>query len=163
MCAREEEKEGLKAILVTPEWVYSSVKAGNKQPSNLILLLTRSGDVLFFDYHFGSRVISKTELDFPASDSFRPLHVSHRWVLVECLVQAFLLPTAPFEFSPFHEHNNPSFSAARRFCQSILSPTNAHTTVSISRRTIRLRGPRLPVLPFEVLAKIFIEFRDMIL
>ncbi|KAJ7767751.1 hypothetical protein B0H16DRAFT_336821 [Mycena metata] len=189
MCAREKEKEGFKAILVTPEWVYSSVKAGNKQSSNyyspdpsmvfssVIIsavglsdsqaafigaeVARRGGQWLAAITDNVTHLISKTELDFPPSDSFHPLHVSHRWVL-ECLVQDFLLPTAPFEFSPSHEHNNPSFSAARRFCQSILSQMNVHTTVSISRRTIRLRGSRLPVLPFEVLAKIFIEFRDII-
>ncbi|KAJ7767812.1 hypothetical protein B0H16DRAFT_1787454 [Mycena metata] len=190
MCAREKKKEGLKAILVTPEWVYSSVKAGNKQPpqhyspdpsmffSSVIIsavglsdsqaasigaeVARRGGQWLTTLTDNVTHLISKTELDFPASDNFYPIHVSHRWVL-ESLGQGFLLPAAPFEFSPSHEHNNPFFSAARRFCQSIVSQTNAHTTVSISRRTIRLRGPRLPVLPFEVLSTIFIEFRDITL
>ncbi|KAJ7767807.1 hypothetical protein B0H16DRAFT_1882486 [Mycena metata] len=190
MCAREKEKEGSKAILVTPEWVYSSVKAGDKQPPNyyspdpsmffssVIIsavglsdsqaasisaeVARRGGQWVTAITDNVTHLISKTELDFPASNSFHPLHVSHRWVL-ECLVQGFLLPAAPFEFSPSHEHNNPFFSAARRFCQSILSQTNVHTTISISRRTIRLRGPRLPVLPFEMLSTIFIEFRDITL
>ncbi|KAJ7767769.1 hypothetical protein B0H16DRAFT_1520704 [Mycena metata] len=32
-CTRKMRKEDSRALLVTPEWVYTSVKAGNKQPS----------------------------------------------------------------------------------------------------------------------------------
>ncbi|KAJ7149560.1 hypothetical protein C8R46DRAFT_1309389 [Mycena filopes] len=77
---------------------------------------------------------------------------------VYCSLQAGVkLPTAPYEFNEqvAATPTRATASAARRFCEELLSSTK------ISRPA----GPSapLPSLPFEILAKIFIAFRDVVL
>ncbi|KAJ7186366.1 hypothetical protein C8R46DRAFT_935461, partial [Mycena filopes] len=77
---------------------------------------------------------------------------------VYCSLQAGVkLPTAPYEFNEqvAATPTRTTASAARRFCEELLSSNKIS-------RTARLSSP-LPSLPFEILAKIFLAFRDVVL
>ncbi|KAJ7767823.1 hypothetical protein B0H16DRAFT_338248 [Mycena metata] len=187
--ARFEEmnKKGSRAILVTPEWVYSSMKAGKKRPGEYY-----SPDPSLF---FSSVVISAVGLSAQQVDDvrtaisicggqwaptitdeithlivgptpgieldLRPIHVSLGWFL-DCRDQGVLLPASSGQSPQPCELGNPSFSAAQRFCESHLSelivPARGHPS---SRVGTQPPHRPLPVLPVELLTRIFIEFRDI--
>ncbi|KAF7374711.1 hypothetical protein MSAN_00356300 [Mycena sanguinolenta] len=170
-------------IAVTPEWVYSSVKCGVKRPSQHY----SADPALFFSSTVVSASgLSDTHNDFlrgnvmkyggqwfptltdevthlivdPTSDYdpglFRPVLLSLDWVL-ESLAAEVLLPTAPYEFNP--EPGRGIVSAARRFCEALSFPHELADNKPNNKPLIRSGGP-LPLLPFEILSKIFVAYHE---
>ncbi|KAJ7924720.1 hypothetical protein B0H13DRAFT_2315235 [Mycena leptocephala] len=101
---------------------------------------------------------SARESDF---EGFQPI-VADRWVH-DCLLQKALRPTAPYEIFTAGEDKveRNTISAAQRFCEALHIDRNTgsklHDELSIST------GGPLPFVPFEILSKIFIQFRDITL
>ncbi|KAJ7652686.1 hypothetical protein DFH06DRAFT_532809 [Mycena polygramma] len=175
----ELEKVECKGIMVTPEWVYSSVKAGAKKPAQYY-----SGDpaMIFSSAVFSAVEQSEATVDIlptliakwggqwlptvtdeathliadPKNNAvdckgFRPIIVSLRWV-VECIRRGKLLPVE----SPGLATEKDSSSPAQRFCAGLLLEMQGGGELTPT-------GGPSPYLPFEILAKIFIAFRDLLL
>ncbi|KAF7341220.1 hypothetical protein MVEN_01857400 [Mycena venus] len=104
---------------------------------------------------------SARESDFKG---FQPIVVADRWVH-DSLVQKALLPTASYEIFTEGERKvgRSTISAAKRFCEALhinrKTGSKLHDKLSSSIST----GGPLPFVPFEILSKIFIEFRDITL
>jgi hypothetical protein len=102
---------------------------------------------------------SARESDF---EGFQPIVLADRWVH-DCLLQKALQPTAPYEIFTAGEHKveRNTISAAQRFCEALHINRNTGSKLH-DELSIRTGGP-LPFIPFEILSKIFIEFRDITL
>ncbi|KAJ6513022.1 hypothetical protein C8R45DRAFT_1088110 [Mycena sanguinolenta] len=169
-------------IVVTPEWVYSSVKCGVKRPSQ-----SYSADPALF---LSSIVVSASAL--PAihtnflrdsvtkyggqwlptptddvthlvvdpiviergDDSPGPI-TSVDWV-IHSLAQETLLPMGPYEFKL--QPGKETVSAARRFCESL--SFSHHEDDELNAKTSIISVGPIPSLPAEILGKIFVDFRD---
>ncbi|KAJ7652764.1 hypothetical protein DFH06DRAFT_1418380 [Mycena polygramma] len=176
----EVEKLECKGIMVTPEWVYSSVKAGAKKPAHYY-----SADPAMI---FSSAVFSAVDLfaaitadilptligkcggqwlptitddvthlivDQQSSgvdrQGFKLTLVSLRWV-AESVKTGKLLPIEASGVATQQANTSP----ARRFCAALLLEMHD----AEAEITAAPGGPR-PDLPLEILAKVFIMSRDL--
>ncbi|KAJ7890093.1 hypothetical protein B0H14DRAFT_3705797 [Mycena olivaceomarginata] len=175
------------AAIVAAEWVYSSLQCGVKRPSQyhsadpkLFFFVHRRFDGRDFVRKsvtkYGGQclpgltsevthlVVESTARDCDPN-GFTPIIVSIRWIH-DCLDTKELLPTAPHQFKPKTfllgaktffkaKKDGDIVSAARRFCDALpATPHELRDKISVPSR-----GP-FPFVPFELLAKIFIHFRD---
>ncbi|KAF8214832.1 hypothetical protein K438DRAFT_1749906 [Mycena galopus ATCC 62051] len=172
------------APIVTPEWVYSSVKRGLKAPSQYY-----SADPTLL---FSSTVVSAAGLSVNYRDFIRNAittrggqwlptltdDVTHLIVDVEptvpsncdarefrpfvvcldwvrdSLAQEVLLPTAPYEFLKPKVRTDQDAMSAARRFCEGLLPLKSHAPPEF-----RDKIP-IPFVPFEIFAKIFVYFRD---
>ncbi|KAJ7270388.1 hypothetical protein C8J57DRAFT_1605347 [Mycena rebaudengoi] len=175
------------AEIVTPEWVYSSVKSGVKRPSRyysadphmvfssivVSAVGLTAGFVRTAITNGGGQWLPKITadvthlvVDASARESdftgFQPIVVADRWVH-DSLVQKALRPTAPYEKFTASECKvgGNTISASQRFCEALHTNRNTGSKLH-DELSINTAGP-LPFVPFEILSKVFIEFRDITL
>ncbi|KAJ6513027.1 hypothetical protein C8R45DRAFT_332325 [Mycena sanguinolenta] len=87
----------------------------------------------------------------------RPISVPFDW-LIDSIVEEVLLPTASYEFQPKSGRNR---SAARLFCEVLYFHHDEDEDEDESTtETSTVFGGPIPFLPFEILGKILVEFRD---
>ncbi|KAJ6529594.1 hypothetical protein B0H19DRAFT_1273993 [Mycena capillaripes] len=155
-----------KGAMVTPEWVYSSAKAGIKKPSQYY-----SADPAMF---FSCVVVSTVGLSVAEADRIRTgspvtggngLRLLRTRSLISSLIpppawifKGVLLPTEPYEMLKICHPE----VATRRICNARKKFYSYPTSAVSDMLEIRTSAP-LPLLPFEILAKIFINFRDIVL
>ncbi|KAJ7184965.1 hypothetical protein C8R46DRAFT_1343932, partial [Mycena filopes] len=170
------------ALIVQPEWVFSSLKTGVKRPSQyysadpamflssvVVAVAGRSPDSLgaLVLKHGGqflprlceevTHLIADANTTFDLSE-FCPIIVSSQWLL-DSVAKKSLLPTAQYEFGGSQTEPTTTRaatpSAARRFCEVLLALADSPHDVS--------PVVSLPFIPFEILAKIFLTLRDTLL
>ncbi|KAF7374718.1 hypothetical protein MSAN_00357100 [Mycena sanguinolenta] len=170
--------------IVTPEWVYSSVKCGAKRPSQYY----SANPALFFS----SAVVSASGLSDvrmeslrdavtkyggqwmptpaddvthlvvdpivePGDDPLAPILV-HANRAIHSVVNKVPLPSALDEVNA--QPGSKIVSAARRFCETLYFHYEEEEEDELSDETSTFPDRPLPFLPFEILGKIFVEFRD---
>ncbi|KAJ7614825.1 hypothetical protein FB45DRAFT_1064484 [Roridomyces roridus] len=172
-------------VIVSPEWVYSSVKAGVKQPARYY----SADPELFFSsivvsacceiepsslHEYRSAVLRHGGqwLDIPTEEtthiisrSFPPSPASIGPVII--FEQRFLDSIARKERLPNVFVGGQEVSAARVFCNALLArPPVPPTIIDAGARDIVQVIPRnssrrdLPYLPYELLAEVFLIFRE---
>ncbi|KAF7374710.1 hypothetical protein MSAN_00356200 [Mycena sanguinolenta] len=172
------------STVVSPEWVYSSVKCGAKRPSQYY-----SADPALF---FSSAVVSASGLSDvrtqllrdavtkyggqwlptptddvthlvvdpimiePGDDSPGRVLVHANWAL-HSVVNKVPLPSALYEVTS--KPGSKVVSAARRFCEALYFDYEEEEG-KLATETSILSDGSIPFLPFEILGKILVEFRD---
>ncbi|KAF7374708.1 BRCT-containing protein 1 [Mycena sanguinolenta] len=176
------ERSAHNATIVSPEWVYSSVKYGAKRPSQYYsadpALIFSSTVVTSFGQSdfirtavttYGGQwlptladdvthLIAGHSVTDRSLGLFRPIVVPFDW-LIHSIVEEVRLPVAPYE-SQWRKSGRDIISAARLFCEALYFDHKEEAEDdSTTEASIPSDGP-VPSLPFEILAKIFVELRD---
>ncbi|KAJ6513037.1 hypothetical protein C8R45DRAFT_1206959 [Mycena sanguinolenta] len=157
--------------VVSPEWVYSSVKFGAKRQAQYYsadpalffssAVVSVSGSLRDAVAKYGGKWLSTPTGDVthlivdpimiePGDDPLGPILVHANWA-IHSVVNKIPLPSAPYEINS--KPGSKSRSAARRFCE-------AQFHLHHEEETPTLPGGPLPLLPFEILGNIFVEFRN---
>ncbi|KAJ6513029.1 hypothetical protein C8R45DRAFT_1206951 [Mycena sanguinolenta] len=170
-------------IVVTPEWVYSSVtrcmwreKAYYSADPALyfssIVILALGLSTVLTDFlrdavtkRGGEWLPTLTDQvthlildDTPGHcdlGDFRPICLSVDWVL-DSLIKDVLLPSAPYEFSP--KFGKEIISTSPGFCEAPSLSQEKEADKSEFVKTSIVSGGPMPLLPFEILSRIFVEF-----
>ncbi|KAJ7614831.1 hypothetical protein FB45DRAFT_1064487 [Roridomyces roridus] len=167
-------------VIVTPEWVYNSVKTGVKQAARYY-----SAEPELF---FASIVVAAdSEIEPSCVDEYRRAVMQHggQWVdtptdATTHIISPQSVPGGPVVISeqrlldsitrkerlPFAIVDGQEVSAARCFCDALLAARAAAPITAAAPTTIGLvdlnHRPPLPHFPYEILAKIFLMTKEIV-
>ncbi|KAJ6600462.1 hypothetical protein DFH09DRAFT_1302932 [Mycena vulgaris] len=141
------EEPRCKAVLVTPQWVYSSVKAGIKQPAQYY-----SADPAMF---FSSAVVSVIGFSPAYEDLVRTVVTKYggQWAATLTEDVTHLIADTAHSTPPAHLHPIIDTSPYE----------NAAAQQKVRRAPMERQPLPFPFIPFEIIAKIFLMCRNLAL